>query len=140
LRERRDDVPLLVDHFLHKHRYTAGSDPARISQGALQQLMDYDWPGNVRELENVIERAVILAQGTVITERHIDFTGASMRQVINVPQSLREGKSLDDLIQTVERQAIAEALTQSDGNQVAAAAMLGIGEPDLAKRIKRFGL
>src|SRR5829696_5082574 len=125
LRERRDDVPLLVDHFLHKHRYTAGSDPARISQGALQQLMDYDWPGNVRELENVMERAVILAQGTVITERHIDFTGVSMRQVINVPQSLREGKSLDDLIQTVERQAIAEALTQSDGNQVAAAAMLG---------------
>ena len=140
LRERRDDVPLLVDHFLHKHRYTAGSDPARISQGALQQLMDYDWPGNVRELENVMERAVILAQGTVITERHIDFTGASMRQVINVPQSLREGKSLDDLIQTVERQAIAEALTQSDGNQVAAAAMLGIGEPDLTKRMKRFGL
>jgi len=140
LRERRDDVPLLVDHFLHKHRYTAGSDPARISQGALQQLMDYDWPGNVRELENVMERAVILAQGTVITERHIDFTGVSMRQVINVPQSLREGKSLDDLIQTVERQAIAEALTQSDGNQVAAAAMLGIGEPDLTKRMKRFGL
>jgi two-component system response regulator AtoC len=140
LRERRDDVPLLVEYFLHKHRYTAGSEPARISQGALQQLLDYDWPGNVRELENVIERAVILAQGAVITERHIDFTGGSLRQVINVPQSLREGKSLDDLILAVERQAIAEALTQSDGNRDAAASMLGITEPDLAKRIKRAGL
>ena len=55
-------------------------------------------------------------------------------------QSLREGKSLDDLIQTVEKQAITEALTQSDGNRDAAAAMLGIAEPDLAKRMKRFGL
>jgi two-component system response regulator AtoC len=138
LRERRDDVPLLVEHFLHKHRYTAGSDPARISQAALQQLMDYDWPGNVRELENVIERAVILSQGTVVSERHIDFTGGSLKQVINVPQSLREGKSLEELLDTVERQAITEALSQSDGNQDAAASMLRITEADLLRRLKRI--
>jgi two-component system response regulator AtoC len=140
LRERRDDVPPLIEHFLHKHRYTPGSEPARISQPALQSLLDYDWPGNVRELENVVERAVILAQGGVITEHHIDFAGGSLRQVISIPQALREGKKLDDLLQTVEKQAIAEALAQSDGNRDAAADMLGIAERDLATRIKRAGL
>jgi two-component system response regulator AtoC len=140
LRERRDDVPLLIEYFLHKHRYTPGSEPARISQAALQSLLDHDWPGNVRELENVVERAVILAQGGVITEHHIDFAGGSLRQVISVPQALREGKKLDDLLQTVEKQAIAEALAQSDGNRDAAANMLGIAERDLATRIKRAGL
>jgi two-component system response regulator AtoC len=139
LRERPDDVPLLIEHFLDKHRYTSGSKPARISQTALQSLLDYDWPGNVRELENVVERAVILAQGGVITEHHIDFAGGSLRQVISIPQSLREGKKLNDLLQTVEQQAIAEALAQSDGNRDAAAAMLGIAEDDLASRIKRAG-
>lgn len=136
LRERTDDVPLLVEHFLHKHRYAAGADPARISQPALQILMDHSWPGNVRELENVIERAVILAQGTVITERHIDFTGGSSRQVVNVAQSLREGKKLDDLLASVEKIAIAEALAQSDGDRSAAARMLGLDLDALELRIQ----
>jgi two-component system response regulator AtoC len=138
LRERGDDVQLLVEHFLHKHRYTPSSEPARISAGAMQALLDYDWPGNVRELENVVERAVILAQGGVITEHHIDFSRGSLRQVISIPQQLREGKRLDDLLTAVERQAIAEALAQSDGNRDAAAAMLGITERDLTKRLAQL--
>jgi two-component system response regulator AtoC len=137
LRERGDDVKLLVEYFLHKHRYTPGSEPARISSSAMQSLLEYDWPGNVRELENVVERAVILAQGAVITEHHIDFSRGSLRQVISIPQQLREGKKLEQLLQDVERQAIAEALTQTDGNREAAATMLGISESDLSKRISR---
>jgi two-component system response regulator AtoC len=140
LRERRDDIPLLIEHFLHKHRYTQGSEPARIGPAALQALLDYDWPGNVRELENVVERAVILAQGSVITEHHIDFSRGSLRQLISIPQQLREGKKLNELLQSVERQAIVEALAQSDGNRDAAAAMLGIPEDDLAGRIGRAGI
>jgi two-component system response regulator AtoC len=137
LRERGDDVKLLVEYFLHKHRYTPSSEPARISSSAMQSLLEYDWPGNVRELENVVERAVILAQGAVITEHHIDFSRGSLRQVISIPQQLREGKKLEQLLQDVERQAIAEALTQTDGNREAAATMLGISESDLSKRISR---
>lgn len=57
LRERKEDVPLLVEHFLDKHRYSSSSVPARISTSAMQRLMEHDWPGNVRELENIIERA-----------------------------------------------------------------------------------
>ena len=140
LRERGDDVRLLVEHFLHKHRYTAGAEPARITQSAMQSLIDYAWPGNVRELENVIERAVILAQGAVITEQHIDFTAGSSRFFISIPQSLRDGKTLPDLLRSVERQAIAESLSRSDGDHTAAAARLGIEESDLDKRIQKLGL
>src|ERR671911_420296 len=72
LRDRMDDIPLLVEHFVQKHRFTPGSEPSRLSQGAMNALMEYDWPGNVRELENLIERATVLAQGGVITEQHIN--------------------------------------------------------------------
>jgi two-component system response regulator AtoC len=135
LRARGDDVQLLVEHFLHKHRYTSGAEPARISPGAMQALTEYSWPGNVRELENVIERAVILAQGAVITEQHIDFSGGNSRSFISIPQSLKDGMSLPALLQTVERQAIAEALTRSNGDQAAAAGVLGIDPSDLEQRI-----
>src|SRR5439155_747217 len=63
LRERKEDIPALVEHFLAKHRYSATAQPAAISEEALKRLMEYDWPGNVRELENVIERAVVLSRG-----------------------------------------------------------------------------
>jgi two-component system response regulator AtoC len=140
LRERKEDIPLLTEHFLHKHRFAAGSEPARVSQGALQALMEHSWPGNVRELENVIERAVILSQGAVISERHIDFTGGSVRQVVNVPQALREGQKLDDLLRSVERLAITCALEQANGDREAAARALGIEDVTLQKRVAALGV
>ena len=73
LRERKDDIPLLVEHFLVKFRYAAGAIPTSISEEALQRLVDYDWPGNVRELENAIERAVVLSRGNPITLEHLPF-------------------------------------------------------------------
>ena len=126
LRDRMDDIPLLCEHFLHKHRFSVRSGPARLSQGALQELMSYHWPGNVRELENVVERAVILAQGSVISEQHIDFTAASGRQTLNVAQRLRDGADLDTILREVQREAVAEALRLSQGDEPAAAAMLNL--------------
>jgi two-component system, NtrC family, response regulator AtoC len=61
LRERMEDIPLLVEHFLNKHRYTAGSPPARISEDAMQALLEHQWPGNVRELEHAVQRAVVMS-------------------------------------------------------------------------------
>src|SRR5881398_174497 len=73
LRERKEDIPALVEHFLAKHRYSASAQPATISEEALRRLNEYDWPGNVRELENVVERAVVLSRGQVITSRELPF-------------------------------------------------------------------
>ena len=73
LRDRKDDIPLLVEHFLVKFRHAPGAIPTSISEEALQRLVDYDWPGNVRELENAIERAVVLSRGNPITVEHLPF-------------------------------------------------------------------
>ena len=135
LRDRLGDIPLLVEHFLDKHRYRADAGPSRVSQGAMRLLMDHDWPGNVRQLENVIERATVLSQGGVITEEHIDLTGADSRRFVDVAQRLRKGTTLAQLLGDVERQAISEALTQADGDRNAAAAMLGLDLPDLKRRL-----
>ena len=140
LRDRRDDIPLLVEHFLHKHRYLATASPARVSQTAMQMLMDYDWPGNVRELENIIERATVLSQGGIITEEHITFSGADNRRFVDVGQRLRKGTGLAELLADVEKQAFSEALTQTDGDRVAAAALLRIDLPELQRRLADFGL
>jgi two-component system response regulator AtoC len=140
LRERRDDIPLLVEHFLHKHRYTVSSGPARISQGAMQRLMEYDWPGNVRELENMIERATVLSQGGVITEEHISFSGTDNRRFVDIGQRVRRGTRLGELLSDVERQALSESLSQAEGDRVAAAALLGLELGDFQKRLAMFGL
>src|SRR5690606_38922615 len=102
LRDRLDDIPLLVEHFLDKHRYNAGSGPSRISQDAMRLLMEYDWPGNVRQLENVIERATVLSQGGVIAEEHIDLSGADNRRFIDIGQRMRKGETLAELLEDVE--------------------------------------
>ena len=81
---------------------------------------------------------MILAQGGVITDRHIDFSGGVSRQVVNIQQALRDGKKLQELLQDVEKQAIEDALSLSNGDALAAAIMLGIEEDDLSKRIERF--
>lgn len=137
LRDRIEDIPLLSEHFLEKHRYRPTSGPSRISQSAMRLLMEHDWPGNVRQLENAIERATVLSQGGMITEEHIDLSGADNRRFIDVAQSIRKGVSLTELMNTVEKQALNEALTQTDGDRIAAAALLRI---DLSRFQERLSL
>jgi two-component system, NtrC family, response regulator AtoC len=76
LRERKEDIPLLTEHFLVKYRHGPGAIPTTISEEALEKLVAYDWPGNVRELENAIERAVVLSRGNLITPDHLPFGDA----------------------------------------------------------------
>ncbi|MGZ8475849.1 MAG: sigma-54-dependent transcriptional regulator, partial [Candidatus Limnocylindria bacterium] len=73
LRERKEDIPLLIEHFLSKYRHAAAAIPTTITDGALKRLLAHEWPGNVRELENAIERAVVLSRGNPITEAHLPF-------------------------------------------------------------------
>ena len=76
LRDRKEDIPPLVEHFLIKYRYEPGAIPTTISEDAMEKLVGYDWPGNVRELENAIERAVVLSRGNLITPDHLPFGDA----------------------------------------------------------------
>ncbi|MGI9252776.1 MAG: helix-turn-helix domain-containing protein [Thermomicrobiales bacterium] len=102
----------------------------------MRLLMEYDWPGNVRQLENAIERATVLSQGGMITEEHIDLSGADSRRFVDVGQAIRKGTSLAELLANVERQALHEALHQTDGDRIAAAALLRIDLPDLQHRLR----
>ncbi|HET9014321.1 MAG TPA: sigma-54 dependent transcriptional regulator [Thermomicrobiaceae bacterium] len=140
LRDRVDDVPLLVEHFLHKHRYVTGGGPAKITPGAMEMLMEHPWPGNVRELENIIERAVVLAQGMVITEEHITFSSADQRNFIDIAQRVRKGSTIAEVQQEVEKQMLIEALKQVDGDRVAAASLLGLDLPAFQQRLVDYGI
>src|SRR6185503_4398177 len=77
LRERREDIPALVEHFVKKHARRTGRRVERIEPAALSALQQYDWPGNVRELENTVERAVVLSQGPVVTAQAVSVMGAT---------------------------------------------------------------
>jgi two-component system response regulator AtoC len=140
LRERKDDIPLLVEHFLQKHRFTDAHPPARISEEALNRLLQYDWPGNVRELEHTIERAVVLARGGVITAEQLAMEVDREIAIIDLNQRLTDGTSLSDLLVGTESRYIQRALLRSDGNRHAAAKLLGIDIATLEKKLAEHGL
>jgi two-component system response regulator AtoC len=135
LRERRDDIPALVAHFLDKHRFSPTTPPGRISEEAMLILERYDWPGNVRELENIIERAVVMSRGGVITTQHIVFANELNRFVLDIDQKVRQKTPLEELLREVEREALRTALRQSDQDVARAANLLSISPEDLAQRM-----
>jgi len=132
LRERREDIPLLVQHFIEKYSALTGKELKGISPAALDCLMRREWPGNVRELENVVERAVVLATGDRVTADDIasDENGSNGDQ----PIPFRVGQSLAEL----EREAIQRTLRAVDGDKDAAARILGIGVATLYRRLKEM--
>jgi Nif-specific regulatory protein len=139
LRERRDDIPLLVSHFLRRSGDKLGKQVQGISQKALDLLIPYPWPGNVRELENEIERAVALTPaGTLITPEALSEKIVS-QESLRVPLSI-ETRSLKHVRLTFEREYIAEVLRQNQGNAVKTARILGISRQMLQKKIKEYGL
>jgi two-component system, NtrC family, response regulator AtoC len=140
LRDRREDIPLLAVHFLDKHRVNVASGPAQMSAGAMRMLVDHEWPGNVRELENTIERAVVLAQGGIVTEDHISFSSADQGHFIDIAAKVRNRSSMRDVLQEVERQMIREALRQSDGDRVDAAQALGLEVAELHSKLRDYGI
>ncbi|MBI4493145.1 MAG: sigma-54-dependent Fis family transcriptional regulator [Chloroflexi bacterium] len=140
LRERKEDIPLLVEHFLQKHRYTPSSPPARISEEAMQLLLDYEWPGNVRELEHAIERATILARGEIITSQHINLTPAQPLSIIDLNEKLKEHQPLAEVIAEVESRLINLALEQEDHNLHHAAKLLGLDLGGLEKKMAQHGM
>ncbi len=135
LRERKDDIPALVAHFLDKHRFSPTTPPARISEDAMLVLEKYDWPGNVRELENIVERAVVMSRGGVITTQHIIFANEINRYVLDVDQRVRQKTPLAEMLREVEREALRAALRQTDYDAMRAANLLGISTSHLSERM-----
>ncbi|MFI5005940.1 MAG: sigma-54-dependent transcriptional regulator [Solirubrobacterales bacterium] len=133
LRERRDDIPLLVDHFVLKHVGRTGKHIERVDKMALDALSAYDWPGNVRELENTIERAVVLATGPLIDPGAISMLGASAITTPGLP-SLR----LHQNVEWTERESIRRALRQAGGVKKDAAELLGISQRALSYYLGKY--
>ncbi len=141
LRERREDIPLLVDHFCRKYGPEAGKPNVRFSPAALKRLMDYDFPGNVRELENIVERAVILCEGDEVTpEEVLDLAPSERAQPVTLDRLVLEGKSLDDVLAEMETRLITEALARTGGNRTRAAKLLGVSFRSLRYRLEKLGL
>jgi two-component system response regulator AtoC len=125
LRDRKEDIPLLVEHFLVKYRHAPGEIPTTISEDALNRLVEYDWPGNVRELENAIERAVVLSRGNPITADHLPFSNsreARDRRALAQRRSRLDDEEarLDDRRSALEADeaeaAAADGAANGDGN------------------------
>jgi DNA-binding NtrC family response regulator len=132
LRERREDVPLLAQHFLERLSHEVGKDVREISEGGLRLLMDHDWPGNVRELENAVERAMVTSRGKTLEEEDFAFlawNGASAK----VPK-FPAGMNLQDM----EKQLIVVTLERTGGNIKEAATVLGIDRSTMYEKIKKY--
>ncbi len=162
LRERREDIPELVYHFLRIYGERNGRVIRYVEPAAMQALQDYDWPGNVRELQNYIERAVLLAPGDVLSVdlladpllrrsplrggRPVAMNFDALVQEL-VDRALAEADAsfsteplYDRIIQRVERELIRQVLQACEGVQVKAAARLGLNRNTLYKKIKQYGL
>ncbi len=139
IRQRKTDIPILVDYFIKKYSEENGKEIKGITREALDQLMKYDFPGNVRELENIVERAVVLARDDHITRYDLpsQLQAVSERSVLD-PYHLDEG--YEAKMRAFEKEMIREALKQTNGNQSAAARKLGITERHLRSRLEKLGM
>jgi two-component system, NtrC family, nitrogen regulation response regulator GlnG len=156
LRERRRDIPLLVEHFLTK--YAADLGQRAVAPSALDRLVGYEWPGNVRELENVIQRAMVMAATGVILPEHLPIgpvsaaasvaVDATLEEIIEhrlleCVRGLREQSSAnlyDLMVGLVEKPLLRAVLRETEGNQVRAAQLLGINRNTLRKKLREHGI
>ena len=132
LRERKSDIPLLVQHFLEKYNFRLRKEMRGISPDALDLLVRHDWPGNVRELENTMERLLVLSTGPYLEPADLVFAGTILTPAAETP----DGTSLKDL----ERNHIIQTLQRCDGHKSETARALGIDRKTLREKLKRYDL
>ena len=132
LSERKEDIPLLVNHFVNRFNRLTGRQVIGLSQEAMAAFMLYDWPGNVRELENAIEHAFVLCQGELIRLNHLSMQIVPKDQSMIMPTGLT--------LREIEKSAIEEALQRNHWKKVVTARELGIDKNSLRRKIKRLGI
>ncbi|MEE4166755.1 MAG: sigma-54 dependent transcriptional regulator [Desulfocapsaceae bacterium] len=151
LRERKSDIPLLVNHFLKKYSNLLGKDIREISTYGLQVLMEYDFPGNVRELENIIERGVALESSNIILPESLSLTSAIRKKSSDSSQGQAEfqavaneeelfQRGLDDVIMNLERRLINHALKKTNNSKTRAADLLKVSFRSLRYKVKKYEL
>jgi two-component system response regulator PilR (NtrC family) len=138
LRERREDVPLLAQHFLERFAREMGKRVAKISAEAMRHLQAYDWPGNVRELENVIERAVAFETTEAVMPERLPESVLLPARAEPLP-GIGDGFSLDAYLQSVEARLLGEALDRSGGDRGVAARLLGVSPRSLRYLLQKHG-
>ena len=135
LSRRREDIPLLVEHFVEKFNLKKGKNLSGVSHEVMAFLMRYDFPGNVRELENIIEHAFVMCKGDMIELRHLP-----PELIERSKKALLEEKEIDRPLQRAEAESIRKALERNRGNRLRTARELGIDRSTLWRKIKRYGL
>jgi two-component system response regulator HydG len=139
LRERREDIPALVKHFIGKLAARTRSQVTDISADALRALAGHGWPGNVRELENVIEQALVFAEGVQIERADLPppLCGQDSGGALDVPQ---DGRPLNDVLEDLERQLIVRAFVKAEGVKTETARILGITTSALYYKLEKYGV
>jgi len=136
LRERKEDIPFLAEHFVQKLGPETGAKANSISEGAIKRLVECPWPGNVRELENVIERSLVLSTGTRLEADDIKLEANPRARESAVESFLPDGVTLDEHEQAIIR----EALQRANGNKSQAARLLGLTRNALRYRLSQMGM
>jgi len=140
LRDRKEDIPLLVNHFLKKLAIDLKKTPIQISEAAVEKLVAYHWQGNVRELENVLERALVLCENQEIDV--FDLPILTQSNSARIPSDVidRHNYNLNDTLYDIEKQLIQRAMNETVGNKSRAAKLLGIRTSLLYYKLEKYGL
>ncbi len=136
LRERKSDIPLLVQNFVEKYGEQAGLGLVSVKPDAMDLLMEYDWPGNIRELEHAIERGINLCHFNVLELVHFEWLAPKVQK----KKKIIAGKSIQDARAASEKEVILTALQATQGNKKKAAELLGIARPLLYQKMSRLGI
>ncbi len=140
LRERKQDIPLLVDYFISKHNKGLNLNIKGISQTAIDKINAYDWPGNVRDLENAIQSAMILTPGEVIQTEHLPLRIKGYEQIEIIASTENEKGGIKEINAQVEKELILETLKKHNFNRTLTAEALNISRKTLFNKMKRYGL
>jgi DNA-binding NtrC family response regulator len=147
LRERKEDIPLLLDHCINNLNRELGKSVTGVSEETLKLLMEYDWPGNVRELENLIERAMVLGKSEILGAENFPAQIKRVREQMDSPKYIlgqlklpEVGISLIETVEGMEKRLIQEALERTGGNKTKAAELLGVTRKIMRYKAEKYGL
>lgn len=140
LRERKEDITLLLSTFINKYKSDSNKPNLDFSKEALDVLMKYNYPGNIRELENIVHHSIVLSRNEVITTEDLPIGIRKPKSEKDINSCFEDGTSLPEKVEYLERRMVNEALHETNGNQSAAAKLLGISERNLRYRLEKWGL
>jgi transcriptional regulator with PAS, ATPase and Fis domain len=140
LREIPQDIPTIANHFLKKHCHAANVEPKQFTPAAMNLITSCPWPGNARQLENEVKRLVASVRGKTIGEQQLDLPGEPGEKVIQEKNLSYDGKTIDEVVDDIERRMIEGALKKYRGNKQKASQELGLSRQGLVKKLKRLAI